>query len=110
MSIIYNRTNKFGINYKLHFDFIFSNWRHHKSNKFCQHQQKPEVAEQPTKNIIPEINITQQQEKEQQKQNEQQKKEILVAQKRPESYEKRVAHPLEQRPEKTRKCHLLRLL
>ena len=56
---------------------------------------KTEVAEQPTKNIIPEINITQLQEQEQQEQNKQQKEEILVAQKRPKSCEKRVAHLLE---------------
>ena len=51
-----------------------------------------------------EINIIQQQEQQQQQQqqqqNEQQKKEILEAGKRCESYEKRVAHPFEQIPEK----------
>ena len=52
------------------------------------------------KEIIPEININQRQEQEQQQQNEQQKEEILEAGKRPESYEKRVAHPFEDRPEK----------
>ena len=62
---------------------------------------KNKVAEQPTKKIIPEINITQQQEQEQeqqqqqQQQNQQQKEEILETGKRPESYEKRVAHPFE---------------
>ena len=61
---------------------------------------KSKVVEQPTKKIIPEINITQQQQQQQQQQHEQQKKEILEAGKRPESYEKRVAHPFEQRPEK----------
>ena len=47
---------------------------------------KNKVAEQPTKKIIPEINITQhqEQEQEQQHQNEQQKKEILETGKRPE--------------------------
>ena len=55
---------------------------------------KSKVAEQPTKKIISEINTTQQQEQEQQQQqNEQQKVEILETGKRPESYEKRVAHP-----------------
>ena len=54
---------------------------------------KSKVAEQPTKKIIPEINTTQQQEQEQQQQNEQQKVEILETGERPESYEKRVAHP-----------------
>ena len=29
---IYNRTNKFGIKNKLHFDFILTYWRHHKIN------------------------------------------------------------------------------
>ena len=51
-----------------------------------------------------EINIIQQQEQQQQQQqqqqNEQQKEEILEAGKRCESYEKRVAHPFEQIPEK----------
>ena len=51
------------------------------------------------KKTIPEINITQQQQ--QQQENEQQKGRILEAGKRPESYEKRVAHPFEQRPKKT---------
>ena len=52
--------------------------------------------EQLTKNIIPEIDTTQQQEQEWQ----QQKEEILEAGKRSESYGKRVAHLFEQRPEK----------
>ena len=56
---------------------------------------------QKKKKKIPEINITQQQEQEQQQQqNKQQKEDILEAGKRPESYEKRVAHPFEQRLEK----------
>ena len=63
---------------------------------------KNKVATQPTKKI--EINIIQQQEQQQQQQqqqqNEQQKEEILEAGKRSESYEKRVAHPFEQIPEK----------
>ena len=64
---------------------------------------KNKIPEEVTKKIIPEINITQQQEQEQQQQqqqNEQQKEEILGTGKTPESYEKRVAHPFEQRPEK----------
>ena len=102
---IYNRTNKFGINNKSHFDFILTNWRHHKSNLILSTPTKNKVAEQPTKKIIPETNITQQQEQQQQQQqqqqqNQQQKEEILETGKRPESYEKRVAHPFEQIPEK----------
>ena len=46
---IYNRTNKFGINNKSHFDFIFTNWRHHKSNLILSTPTKNKVAEQPTK-------------------------------------------------------------
>ena len=98
---IYNRANKFGINNKSHFDFIFTNWRHHKSNLILSTPTKNKIAEQPTKKIIPEINITRQQEQQQQQQqNEQQREEILETGKRPESYEKRVVHPFEQRPEK----------
>ena len=53
------------------------------------------------KEIIPEINITQRQEQQQQQQqNEQQNEEILKAKKRSESYEKRVAHSFEHRPER----------
>ena len=54
------------------------------------------------KEIIPEINITQRQEQQQQQQqqNEQQNEEILEAKKRSESYEKRVAHSFEHRPER----------
>ena len=77
---IYNRTNKFGINNKSQFDFIFTNWIHHKSNLILSTPTKNKVAEQPAKKIIPEINITQQQEQQQ--------------------HEKRVAHPFKQRPEK----------
>ena len=53
------------------------------------------------KKIVPEIEITQlqQQQQQQQQQHEQQKKEILEAGKKPESYEKRVAHLFEQKPE-----------
>ena len=40
---IYNRTSKFGINNKLHFDFILTNWRHHKINL---------VLPTPTKNKV----------------------------------------------------------
>ena len=53
---------------------------------------KNKVVEQPIKKTIPEIDITQQQ--------QQNKEEILCAGKRSESYEKRVAHPFEQKPEK----------
>ena len=91
---IYNRTNRFGINNKSHFDFIFNNWTHHKNTIVLPTLTKNRVFEQPTKKIVPEIDITQQQ------QQQQQKEEILAAGKRPESYEKRVAHPFEQ---KTRK-------
>ena len=100
---VYNRTNRFGVNNKWHFDFTFNNWRHHKSNLILSTPTKNKIPEQLTKKIIPEINITQQQEQEQQQQqqqNEQQKEEILGTGKTPESYEKRVAHPFEQRPEK----------
>ena len=56
------------------------------------------------KKIVPEIGIIQlQQQQQQQQQNKQQKKKILEAGKRPESYEKRVAHPFEQKPEKIMK-------
>ena len=78
----YNRTNKFGINNKSHFDFIFTNWRHHKSNLILSTPMKNKAAEQPTKIIIPENNITQQQEQEQQgqqQQNGQQNEEVLEA-------------------------------
>ena len=70
----------------MNFDFIFTNWRDHKSNLILSTPTKNKVAEQPTKKIIPEINITQhqEQEQEQQHQNEQQKKEILETGKRPE--------------------------
>ena len=101
---IYNRTNRFGINSKPNFDFIFSNWKHHKNNAVLPTPTKNRVAEQPTKKIVPEIDITQlqqqQHQQQQQKQNEQHKEEIVEAGKRPESYEKRVAHPFEQQPEK----------
>ena len=100
---IYNRTNKFGIKNKSHFDFIFTNWRHQKRNLIFRTLTKNKVAEQLTKKIIPEINIAQQQEQQhqqQQQQNEQQKEEILEAGKRSESYKKGVAHRFEQRPEK----------
>ena len=77
----------------MYFDFIFTNWRHHKSNLILLTRAKNKVAEQPTKRIIPEINITQQQQQQQQlQQNEQKKEEILETGKIPESYE-RVAHP-----------------
>ena len=58
---VYNRTNKFGIKNKLHSDFIFTNWRHHKSNLVLLTQEKNKVVEEPIKKLIPEIDITQQQ-------------------------------------------------
>ena len=61
---------------------------------------KNKVVEQPIKKIIPEIDITQQKQQQQQQQNVQEKEETWCAGKRPESYEKRVAHPFEQKPEK----------
>ena len=98
---IYNRTNRFGINNKSHFDFIFNNWKQHKNNIVLPTPTKNGVVEQPTKKIVPEIDITQQQQQQQQQQqNEQQKEEILEAGRKPESYENRVSHPFEQKPEK----------
>ena len=41
------------------FDFIFTNWRLHKSHLILSTPTKNKFAEQPTKKIIPEINITQ---------------------------------------------------
>ena len=106
-SKIYNRINRSGINNKSHFDFIFNNWKHHKNNIVLPKPTKNRVVEQPTKKkIVLEIDITQlqqQQQQQQQQQNEQQKEKILEAGKRPESYEKRVAHPFEQKPEKIMK-------
>ena len=56
---IRNRINKFGINNKSHFDFIFINWRHQKSNLILSTPTKNKVAEQPKKKKkIPEINTT----------------------------------------------------
>ena len=96
----YNRTNRFGINNKSHFDFISINWRHHKSNLVLPTPTKNKVVEQPVKKIILEIDITQQKQQKQEQQNEQEKEEILCARKRAESYEKSVAYPFEQKPEK----------
>ena len=95
---IYNRTNRFGINNKSHFDFISNNWEHYKNNRVLPKPTKNRVVEQPTKKVVPEIDKTQLQ----QQQNEQRKEEILEVGKRPESYEKRFAHPFfwEQKPEK----------
>ena len=99
---IYNRTSKFGINNKLHFDFILTNWRHHKSNLVLPTPTKNKVVGKSIKKKKnSETDITQQkQQQEQQQQNEQEKEDILCGGKRPESYEKRVAHPFEQKPEK----------
>ena len=55
---IYNRTNRFGINNKSHFDFILTNWRHHKSNLVLPTPTKNNVVEEPIKKIIPETDIT----------------------------------------------------
>ena len=65
---IYKRTGRFGINNKLHFDFIFTNWRHNKSNLVLPTPTKNKLVEQPIKKIIPEIDITQQQQQQQQQQ------------------------------------------
>ena len=62
---IYNRTNKFGINNKSHFNFVFTNWRHHQSNLILSTPTKNKVAKQATKKNL-EININQQQEQQQQ--------------------------------------------
>ena len=84
----------------MYFDFIFINWGHHKSNLILLTSAKNKFAEQPTKRIIPEINITQQQQQQQQlQQNEQKNEETLETGKIPESYEKRVAHLFVQRLE-----------
>ena len=101
-SKIYNRTNRFGINNKSHFDFIFTNWWHEESNLVLPTPTKNKVVEQPIKKIIPENDITRQkqQQQQQQQQNEQEKEEILCAGKRPESFGRRVAHPFEQKSEK----------
>ena len=45
----YNRTNKSGVNNKLHFDFIFTNWRYHKSNLISLAPTENKVSEQPLK-------------------------------------------------------------
>ena len=58
---IFNRTNRFGINNKSHFDFIFNNWKDHKNNIVFPTPTGNRVAEQPTKKIVPESDITQQQ-------------------------------------------------
>ena len=96
---IYNITNRFGINNKSHFDFIFNNWKHHKNNKVLPTAAKNRVVEQPTEKIVPEIDITQLQQQQQQ----QQQKEILEAGKRPESYEKKLLILLSKNQEKVMK-------
>ena len=58
---IYNRTNRFGINNKSHFDFVFNNRKHHKNNIDFPAPTRNRVVEQPTKKIFPESDITQQQ-------------------------------------------------
>ena len=101
-SKIYDRTNRFGINNKSHFDFIFTNWWNEESNLVLRTPTKNKVVEQPIKKIIPENDITRQkqQQQQQQQQNEQEKEEILCAGKRSESFGRRVAHPFEQKSEK----------
>ena len=47
---IYNRTNRFGINNKSHFDFAFNNWKHHKNNIVFPTPTRNRVVEQPKKN------------------------------------------------------------
>ena len=95
---IYNITNRFGINNKSHFDFIFNNWKHHKNNKVLPTATKNRVVGQPTEKIVPEIDITQLQQQQQQQQ-----KEILEAGKRPESYEKKLLILLSKNQEKVMK-------
>ena len=56
---ICNRTNKFEINNKSHFDFVFNNWKHHINNIVLPTPTKNRVAEQPVRKIVPEIDITQ---------------------------------------------------
>ena len=55
---IYSRTNRFGINNKSHIDFIFNNWKHCKNNIVLPTPIKNRVIEQPTKKIVPDIDIT----------------------------------------------------
>ena len=47
---IYNRTNRFGINSKSHFDFAFNNWKHHKNNIVFPTPTRNRVVEQPKTN------------------------------------------------------------
>ena len=44
---IYSRTNRFGINNKSNFDFIFNNWKHHKNNIVLPTPTKVRVVKQP---------------------------------------------------------------
>ena len=44
----YKRTNRFGINNKSHFDFVFNNWKHHKNNIVLPTPTKNRVVKQPT--------------------------------------------------------------
>ena len=46
---IYNRINRFGVNNKPHFDFIFTNWRSQKVIWFSQHQQKTRLLNNQSK-------------------------------------------------------------
>ena len=50
----------FGINSKSQFDFIFTNWRHHKINLVFSTPTENIVAEQLTKKITREFHRTQQ--------------------------------------------------
>ena len=115
---IYNRTNKFGINNKSQFDFLFSNWKHQKNNAVLTAPPKPEKKKIVPEIAVPEINKQQQQqqqplheqqqqqqlqqhyEQQQQQEQQQQHEQKELEGKNPESYEKRVPHPLEQVPGK----------
>ena len=48
-SLLFNRTNRFGISNKSHFDYIFTNWRHCKSNLALPTPTKNKFVEQPIK-------------------------------------------------------------
>ena len=78
----------------MHFDFIFTNWRHHKSNLVLPTPRKNKVVEEPIKKLIPEIDITQQQ------QNEQEKEVILCAEKGLEPTKKELLIPLSKNQKK----------
>ena len=60
---------------------------------------KYKVVQQPIKNIIPEIDVTQQKQQQQQE-----KEEILCAGKRSESYKKELLIPLREKQKKIIRC------